>query len=435
MSNRIKSKLNNKNNNFFKNLLILISGSTLAQLITILISPILTRIYSPEEFGEFAIFMAIISILTVVITLRFEIAIISPQKDEDAASILYLSIFLTSIISCIIFIALIILNKLQLINFWTSNASVYIFLIPFSMLLLGTYNSLRYWNIRKQNYFRTTRSQLGNSVSTNISQVTIGFLNILQSGLVLGKVIGLIVSGFIIGLQFLKEDYRFTKKSINFIDIKRNFINYYQYPLYNVPQALLNSLSINLIPILIGILYNSMIVGVYALTIRVLFVPVGIVGNAFKDVFFQRATELNSKKIDLELFYKKSLLTLTFIFVPFSLVFLVWGPQIFSTLFGEEWTEAGEISRWVSIWVIFIMISRPAVALIQIFGKQGLNLKIELVSSILKISFFIIVSLITHSLMLSLISLIFINVLQYLTIIYIGVVEIKNTRNMNSTSL
>ncbi|XKE94018.1 oligosaccharide flippase family protein [Metaplanococcus flavidus] len=435
MKEKLKSKISFKNNNFFKNLFILIGGSTLAQLITIIISPILTRIYTPDEFGEFAIFMAIISILTVIITLRFEIAVVSPREDNDAANVLFLSIFFTVVISFLIFIVMIILNYFQILNFWSSNATMYLFLIPFSMLLLGTYNTLRYWNIRKQNYLRTTRSQLGNSISTNISQIAIGFFAFLQSGLVWGKVIGLIVSGIIIFFQFLKEDYRVTRNYISIKSLKTNFVNYYQYPLYNVPQALLSSLSINLIPILIGILYNSMILGVYALTIRVLFVPVGIVGNAFKDVFFQRATELNNKKIDLGSFYKKSIAILTLIFIPFSLLFLVSGPQIFSFIFGENWSGAGEISRWVSIWVVFIMISRPAVALIQVFEKQGYNLKLEIVSTVIKISLFIIVSITTEDLILSLISLICINVLQYLIIIYVGFKEIKSSRRNNSTSI
>lgn len=428
----ISKLINSLNGNFFlKNLLVLMSGNTLAQLITILSSLILTRLYGPEEFGDFAIFMSIISILTVIITMRYEVAIIAPKNDADAASLLFLSVYISIFISFITFIILLIFKNIILKELLSGNINVYVIFIPISILLLGIYNSLRYWNIRKQKYVRTTNSQLGNSLSTNFSQIIFGIINFMSLGLVYGKLIGLIVSTFIISIQFIKEDYREMKKSLNYASLKKNLVNYSQYPLYNVPQSLLNSLSTNLIPILIGVLYNSTLLGLYALTIRVLFVPVGIIGNTFKDVFFQRASALNNDQKDLEGFYSKSIVVMTLIFIPFSLIFFLKGPELFSIIFGDEWIEAGEISRWISLWVLFIMMSRPAVALMQIFEKQKLNLKIEFFSSITKLFLFIVISLVTNDFVFSLIIFICVNIIQYIFLIYIGYKEIKIRRKYN----
>ncbi len=76
---------------FSKNTLTLMIGSALAQVIPIIISPILTRVYTPEEFGIFALYITFISIGASLVTAKYETAILLPKKEENAKYLVYIS--------------------------------------------------------------------------------------------------------------------------------------------------------------------------------------------------------------------------------------------------------------------------------------------------------------------------------------------------------
>ena len=99
MINKLKPK-----SEFSRNVLTLMTGTTIAQAIPIAISPILTRIYTPEEFGIFALYMAFISIGAAIVTGKYEMAILLPKRNEYAKYLVVISIFLTTCFSILLYI-------------------------------------------------------------------------------------------------------------------------------------------------------------------------------------------------------------------------------------------------------------------------------------------------------------------------------------------
>jgi len=134
------------------------TGTTIAQAIPIAISPILTRIYTPEDFGVFALYMSIVSVIATIATGRYELAIMLPKKDEDAVNIVALSIIISFFVSFIAFLIVYIFNS-QITNLLGSpEISNWIYFIPITVLLAGVYQSFNYWNNRKKKYRRLVTS-------------------------------------------------------------------------------------------------------------------------------------------------------------------------------------------------------------------------------------------------------------------------------------
>ena len=90
-----------KTSEFFRNVLILSSGTALAQLIPLIIAPFLSRIYSPEEFGRLALYLAITQILGSLATGRYELAILLPKEERKGVQLTLLSIFISVAVSLI----------------------------------------------------------------------------------------------------------------------------------------------------------------------------------------------------------------------------------------------------------------------------------------------------------------------------------------------
>ena len=150
--NKLKPK-----SEFNRNVLTLMTGTTIAQAIPIAISPILTRIYTPEDFGMFALYMSIASIIAIVATGRYELAIMLPKKDEDAINIVALSIIISFFVSFISLLIVFIFNT-QITNILGNpEISIWLYFIPLTVLLTGIYQSFNYWSNRKKQYKRLAK--------------------------------------------------------------------------------------------------------------------------------------------------------------------------------------------------------------------------------------------------------------------------------------
>ena len=135
---------------FTRNVLTLMTGTTIAQAIPIAISPILTRIYTPEDFGIFALYISIASILSLIATGRYELAIMLPTKDKDAVNIVALSLFISFFVSFIALLIVSIFNTQITSLLGNPDISSWLYFIPLTVLFTGIYQSFNYWSNRKK---------------------------------------------------------------------------------------------------------------------------------------------------------------------------------------------------------------------------------------------------------------------------------------------
>lgn len=373
MINKLKPK-----SEFSRNVLTLMTGTTIAQAIPIAISPILTRIYTPEEFGLFALYMAFISIGASIVTAKYETAILLPKKEENAKYLVYISSIFALFFSLLFFIVYMLFSD-KFNNFFKVENDVFYF-VPFGIFLFAIYAILLQWANRKKEYKNMNKNRLIQSSSISIFQVLTGILNKISFGLIVSDVMGRVIAVLLIlnrVLQQVKLENFSLKKTISLI--KR----YKKFPKYEMPATVLNITSYELVYIIIPIYFSSVTAGLYFLVFRVLMTPIGFIGSAITEVFKNRAIEDLNKYNSCRRIYKKIFLLLFSIGIFPLLIVTIWGQSIFSFIFGEEWKEAGLYAQILAPLALFRLISSPLSYLFIIKEKLELDLLIQFIFFIL----------------------------------------------------
>ena len=340
---------------FSRNVLTLMTGTTIAQTIPIAISPILTRIYTPEDFGVFALYMSIASMVAVVATGRYELAIMLPKKDEDAIQLVMLSILIAVCISFIIFLIVFILNKEITNMLGNPKISNWLYFVPLTVLLTGIYQSLNYWNNRNKEYKNLAISRVADT-STNATVNLLGiFFKIGASGLILGSIIGKIV-----GIFSLQRSRNMTTpvlyRKLKMIALARK---YKKFPLINSLHAFINILKNNLVTIYISIKYTSSILGFYYFVLRIMQLPSSILGGSLAQVFYKQASVIYNNKKDIQIQVKHLIGTLALLAIIPAIILFFYSEELFVFVFGEDWITSGKYAKAIIPYIFFHFIASP----------------------------------------------------------------------------
>jgi O-antigen/teichoic acid export membrane protein len=397
MLNKLKPK-----SEFSRNVLTLMTGTTIAQAIPIAISPILTRIYTPEDFGLFALYMSVASILAVVATGRYELAIMLPKKEEDAINIVALSIIISFLISCLALFIVFFFNTEITSLLGNSEISSWLYFIPITVLLTGVYQSFNYWSNRKKQYKRLSTSRVIRSGTTGITNLGMGFGGLGSSGLILGGVLGQGVATAVLAKMVWSEDSKFLK-SINKLKIFSLSKKYKKMPILNLPNALIDGIKLSGINILILNFFTTATLGQFSLAWKMVQTPMALIGSSLFQVFFQKIATV--KRTELARIVKEFFIKAALISLPIFLIIYFFSVNIFIFIFGENWKLAGEIASVISPWLFLNFLTSPLSSIFILLNKQ----EVLLIFSI----FYIVI---TFSIIIFFKNLTFINMLSIMTI-------------------
>ena len=357
---------------FAKSVLTLMTGTTIAQAIPIAISPVLTRMYSPEDFGALAIFISIATVLSVVANLRYQLAIAQPKKDDDAASIMILSVIITIIVSLISLIIIIIFR--EHIKIWLEDETIeiWLYLVPVSVLTVGIYQSVNYWYVRKKYFRNIATSKMSQGVVGGASQLIFGSVAAGPLGLIFGFIFGQIAAILAL-LIYISGNWQ-VFQNVTLKKILKNVKKYKRMPLYSAPGAIVDSLSAQLPNFFIVKYFDLISVGFFGLVFRVLNVPLALISGALGQVLLQRVADRENKKQmggSERAFLLKIFIILLLIIFPFVMIIRSYGEIIFVFTFGEQWRIAGEMA---GVLVIAVAI-RFAVAPLSVVMALERNIK------------------------------------------------------------
>ena len=366
------SKLKPKSE-FSRNVLTLMTGTTIAQAIPIAISPILTRIYSPEDFGLFALFIAIASIFGSIANGRYELAIMLPKKDEDAINIFALGFIITLVISLTLLILVILFHDYFVALLNNKEIGIWLYFVPIAVFFTGLFNILNYFNNRKKYYKDIANATIIKSIILAIVQLSIGFIKGGVVGLISGQILSQIFANMRLFKNITKDKLLISKISkVKMISLAKKYQNF---PKYSMPGSLASILSTQLTNILISAFYSVATLGFYSLVQRLLGMPSSLVGASMGQVFFQQATQEKHETGKAINSFKSTIKKLIIIGLPsFGILFFIV-EDLFTLVFGEEWRVSGSYAQ-ILIPLFFIrFISSPLSMIYDIFNK----LKIELI--------------------------------------------------------
>lgn len=361
---------------FASNVATIATGTAIAQIIGIFATPIITRYYGPEAFGLFALFTSIASIVTIIACLRYELAIMLPKSDEEAANVFGLSIVILVVISVISIPVFMVSQQPleQVLN--APELGQYFWLIPPTILLSGAFIALNYWNTRTKQFQRLAIARVMKSCSTTGIQLGMGFAGLASGGVLIGaSVIGQLVSTLALGIQIMRDHLAFFQQTITRKGMIAALKQYSNFPKYDIWSAVLSNFSGILPVFILSIYFNPAVVGYYSLGLMVFAVPTGLIADSVAQVFFQKAAEAKHiSQTELKNAIVYTLKPLLFLCIFPTILLLLIGPELFRVVFGPAWQESGEYARFLSIWMCSVFITVPFSVLFNIFQKQQMNL-------------------------------------------------------------
>lgn len=360
-------------NTFVNNVITLMTGTSIAQAIPIALSPILTRIYSPEDFGLFALYTGLASVLIVISTGRYELAIMLPEKESDASDIVKLSTSLAFIFSFLTFVVILIFGKDISILLGNEKIHYWLFLLPISLLINGSYQSLNYWFNRKKDFKRLAKNRVMQSSITGFSQTSLGILKLDGFGLLIGTLLG---QALTLG-TLVKKIFAFDRKyfqdfeQAKIIGLAKRYINF---PKYDVPTTMLNVGAMHAPNILFNSFFSGSYAGFYYLTQRVLQAPITLISTSVLDVFKEEASKTYRNSGQAKFIFLKTFKWLLIISIVPSIILFFTIEDLFSWIFGADWGIAGEYSKIMIPALSIRFIANPLSFMIYIAEKQIWNL-------------------------------------------------------------
>jgi O-antigen/teichoic acid export membrane protein len=352
----------------------------LGQGLLVAISPLLTRIYTPADFGALAIITALSGVLGTFVTLCWEAAMVIPRTQLIARAVAYLGLLTTIVLSLVITAASFIWRE-QLATLLGSPALVhYWWVVPLTVFIIGVFKVSSAWVVRMQEYGRIAWRNATQGVGQAICNLALGVLGYTPLGLILGVAFGRAVAlwGLLGRRSFLAgglPSYR---------TLRLTAIRYRRFPLVTSWSYTLNSLGLQLPIVLLSIAYQAYEVGLLALTIRVLASPVSIVADAVSQYFEGSfGARIRDSGIGLTRQIRRIVARLSLAASVPILIVVAASPFIFTFVFGAEWSAAGTFAQVMALGYFAQFVVAPISKALTLLERQDLQFYWDMTRAVL----------------------------------------------------
>jgi lipopolysaccharide exporter len=362
---------------FFRDVFNLTSGYAISQVIIILFSPLLTRLYSPEEFGIFFFFITTASILSVISTGGYEKAIVVAKGEPEAKEIFRYAVILVFLVTLLAFFICLFLQFFGERLFKSRIEKAMLWLVPVYSLFFGLFRIIQNYNIRNNRFGAVSSSFIVRSSSQSLAQAGFGAAGMSSPGLIFGSCLGQIISVF--SQSYKKHLFKGLFNKHNFTSAKDKAKYYADYPKYRMPSDLMNEVSIQAPVYIIKVFFSNALTGLYTFPQKILYQPSKFISQAVADVFFNKASELNNRNRSLtELTFStyKNLFILGII--PY-MILMLWGPEIFSFIFSSEWESSGKIAGYLCPWMFLVFVGSPISGIFLVDKRLRLSFNLNLI--------------------------------------------------------
>jgi O-antigen/teichoic acid export membrane protein len=369
----IKSAFRNYSE-FSKNVITLITGTAISQAIPVLISPLLTRLYTPEDFGLFSIYFAIVMVLSVVATGRYELAILLPRKTSEARDLMHLCVAIA--LSVALLLSFVIIGAApQIARTFSLQDNVHLlFFLPLGVFLVGLSQSAYYYLNRNKKYFTMMAGRMSRSTGYAVSSITFGMLAPSGIGLICSDIVGYATNCFVM----ISREKIPVRWKLNRERARNLLLKYGDFPRYMMVSGLLEKGAGQTPVFLLNLLFHSAnSIGYFTLAMRVVAVPTDLIARSISDVFRQKAAEIYSKQLECREIFLKTVRKLTFLALPFAILGFFLIEDAFTFAFGADWSIAGEYARIMLPLFFLQFVVSPVSIMFVIAQKQRYDLAMQ----------------------------------------------------------
>ena len=345
------------------------TGTVIAQAVPVLISPVLSRFYTPADFGVYALYVSLTSVFAVLATGRYEFALMLPKSDRKAFHILILIFSLSVGFAFVLLVGAIFFGDFTAELLKNKSLRSWLYFVPLGVMGTAFFKALNYWNNRQQKYGTIAKSNISKGLTVGMVNLSWMAISKGPAGLILGHILSWSAAAVYLGRTLARSERNYFK-AFKLSSMKKIALRYKKFPIYSTWSGLFNSVSVQIPIFLLSYFFAEEIVGHYSFSHRLLSMPMTVLGMAIGQVFFKKAAEqkdnpLKLKKITYEL-YKK----LVIIGMLPMLVLTFFADIIFPFIFGNEWLTAGQYTQYLSLWILFVFISSPLGNLFSVLEKQ-----------------------------------------------------------------
>ncbi len=374
----IKEKLNS---NYLKDILTSLSGTTLSQIIVISMAPVLTRIYSPSDYGLLGIYMSITALLFVFTTLQYSQAILLTKNEKEEYHIIKICSLITVIYSGLIALTLFSFNLFEFSFFTTSKLGIWLYLLPISTLLFGMNTILTKQLNKHKKYKALSINQIITSITTVAFSLALGILHDNFSGLLIGLIAGQLVRLivlFIFSKKLILSIYKHKGSSI-----KATILKFKKFPLFTIPTEFLYGWTSQLPIYFFSVYFNTTVIGHFNYGKRMVSLPISLITGAVGNVFAQKAADQFNNTGECEKIFKNTFKMLALPLLPFFIILGIFAPNIFSFVFGAEWLIAGTYVQILAPMFYLKAIVSPLSYMYIIKNKQDEDMFLHIISFVL----------------------------------------------------
>ena len=379
-------RVNFGGHSFLKNVVTLMSGTVVAQMLTVLASPVLSRLFTPEDFALLASFTSVTSLCVVFCSGKYEVAILLPEKESDARNILRLSLSVCVAICCFLPVIIIGVGRFnEAFNALVSNGLVFVAVL--FVLCSNMCESFRYYFLRRKHFKAISSRTVVVSLTTVGLNLLCGYFfyshKVFVTSTTAAQMVALILFLFLFFRLFGKE-----KQPWSLAAIKQPLVRYWKFPAFTMSGQLLNSLTLNMPILVLANYFSDTMIGLYAFVYKIASLPMTVIGTNVTQVFMQRISQ--SSPEDQKKIFIKTSVALFLLILPPAVIGVIFAPQLFSFIFGEKWIPAANLARLMAPMLGIRFATTPVTAVYNIKEKNFLSFIFQVVRLVLMIAGFVI---------------------------------------------
>lgn len=345
-------------------------GSGIGRVIGLAAVPVLTRLYTPEDFGVLAVFTALVAILAPLVTLRYVLALPLPRHDGVAINLLVVSTCLMLGLSGFVAVVLWLWSAPLLALVSMDALAPWWWLVALGVVSTATYEMLTMWATRRRAYKVIAQTNVTQSAAGAIVKIALGLAAFQPLGLLVGQVVAQ-AGGIGRLLRSFAEDFRTNGHHVRAARIRKAAWRHRSLPIWRVPSQFLMVFSMQAPILFMASLYDAQTAGQFGLATMALSMPVNLLGRTTSQAFFAEASILGRRRAaEIRAMLISVIVRLGVMSVVPAVMLLVFGPSLFPALFGGKWVMAGVFAQALAAYLFFQFIQTPVAHVFYIFDGQ-----------------------------------------------------------------
>lgn len=317
----------------------LASGTAVAQAIPILVSPLLTRLYTPYDFGQLSVFAALVSSVGMAVSGRYDMAMLLPRRNAVARQVFGLALWV-SLGFCIAYLLVLGLAAATTHGpFGADGLGAWVYVVPLTLFLTGARTTLGYWANRNANFRVLVQANWSQAIFAAACSLVLGALGVGFGGLLLGYIAGVVGAATVL-LYVLRQDFSVSSLAWSRYKVALAY-RFKDYPLFSASSAVVDGVTMTLPVFFLAQHFPASTLGYYSLVIRVASAPLAFISSAVSQVNLKVVVKLLHERASVSAHLVRLTATLALIAAVPTLILVAVGPWLVRTVFGASWEEAG----------------------------------------------------------------------------------------------